>query len=282
MIIFKTIAGLQQYIENQRIAENTIGFVPTMGALHHGHLSLIKTCRQRHTVTVCSIFVNPTQFNDPTDFNKYPVTIEKDCLMLEQEQTDILFLPTVNEMYPFGKVLNKEYDLGKLEAILEGAYRPGHFQGVCQVVERLLTIVKPDEIFIGQKDYQQCLVIKKLVEIMEKPITVNIILTLREVDGLAMSSRNMRLNAAERQIAPAIYKQLSVIKEKIKQASIAELKAAAEQQLLNAGFTNVDYVEIAEAGNLEPQESFDPNKKTVALVAAFINEVRLIDNLLLN
>ena len=282
MIIFKTIAGLQQYIENQRIAENTIGFVPTMGALHHGHLSLIKTCRQRHTVTVCSIFVNPTQFNDPTDFNKYPVTIEKDCLMLEQEQTDILFLPTVNEMYPFGKVLNKEYDLGKLEAILEGAYRPGHFQGVCQVVERLLTIVKPDEIFIGQKDYQQCLVIKKLVEIMEKPITVNIIPTLREVDGLAMSSRNMRLNAAERQIAPAIYKQLSVIKEKIKQASIAELKAAAEQQLLNAGFTNVDYVEIAEAGNLEPQESFDPNKKTVALVAAFINEVRLIDNLLLN
>ena len=282
MIIFKTIAGLQQYIENQRIAENTIGFVPTMGALHHGHLSLIKTCRQRHTVTVCSIFVNPTQFNDPTDFNKYPVTIEKDCLMLEQEQTDILFLPTVNEMYPFGKVLNKEYDLGKLEAILEGAYRPGHFQGVCQVVERLLTIVKPDEIFIGQKDYQQCLVIKKLVEIMEKPITVNIILTLREVDGLAMSSRNMRLNAAERQIAPAIYKQLSVIKEKIKQASIAELKAAAEQQLLNAGFTNVDYVEIAEAGNLKPQESFDPNKKTVALVAAFINEVRLIDNLLLN
>ena len=282
MIIFKTIAGLQQYIENQRIAENTIGFVPTMGALHHGHLSLIKTCRQRHTVTVCSIFVNPTQFNDPTDFNKYPVTIEKDCLMLEQEQTDILFLPTVNEMYPFGKVLNKEYDLGKLEAILEGAYRPGHFQGVCQVVERLLTIVKPDEIFIGQKDYQQCLVIKKLVEIMEKPITVNIIPTLREVDGLAMSSRNMRLNAAERQIAPAIYKQLSVIKEKIKQASIAELKAAAEQQLLNAGFTNVDYVEIAEAGNLKPQESFDPNKKTVALVAAFINEVRLIDNLLLN
>ena len=282
MIIFKTIAGLQQYIENQRIAENTIGFVPTMGALHHGHLSLIKTCRQRHTVTVCSIFVNPTQFNDPTDFNKYPVTIEKDCLMLEQEQTDILFLPTVNEMYPFGKVLNKEYDLGKLEAILEGAYRPGHFQGVCQVVERLLTIVKPDEIFIGQKDYQQCLVIKKLVEIMEKPITVNIIPTLREVDGLAMSSRNMRLNAAERQIAPAIYKQLSVIKEKIKQASIAELKAAAEQQLLNAGFTNVDYVEIAEAGNLKPQESFDPNEKTVALVAAFINEVRLIDNLLLN
>ena len=282
MIIFKTIAGLQQYIENQRIAENTIGFVPTMGALHHGHLSLIKTCRQRHTVTVCSIFVNPTQFNDPTDFNKYPVTIEKDCLMLEQEQTDILFLPTVNEMYPFGKVLNKEYDLGKLEAILEGAYRPGHFQGVCQVVERLLTIVKPDEIFIGQKDYQQCLVIKKLVEIMEKPITVNIIPTLREVDGLAMSSRNMRLNAAERQIAPAIYKQLSVIKEKIKQASIAELKAAAKQHLLNAGFTNVDYVEIAEAGNLKPQESFDPNKKTVALVAAFINEVRLIDNLLLN
>ncbi len=282
MIIFKTIADLQQYIENQRKAGNTIGFVPTMGALHHGHLSLIKACRQQHPVTVCSIFVNPTQFNDPSDFNKYPVTIEKDCLMLEQEQTDILFLPSVNEMYPFGKALNKHYDLGKLEAILDGAYRQGHFQGVCQVVERLLTIVKPDEIFIGQKDFQQCMVITRLVEIMEQPIKVSIIPTLREVDGLAMSSRNMRLNEVERQIAPGIYKQLSFIKESIAQTDIAELKAAAIRNLLDAGFTKVDYVEIVEAGNLEPLQTFNHNKKTVALVAAFINEIRLIDNMLIN
>jgi pantoate--beta-alanine ligase len=282
MIIFKTIADLQQYIENQRKAGNTIGFVPTMGALHHGHLSLIKACRQQHPITVCSIFVNPTQFNDPSDFNKYPVTIEKDCLMLEQEQTDILFLPSVNEMYPFGKDLNKHYDLGTLETILDGAYRPGHFQGVCQVVERLLTIVKPDEIFIGQKDFQQCMVITRLVEIMEQAIKVSIIPTLREADGLAMSSRNVRLNETERQIAPGIYKQLSLIKESIAQTEIAELKNTAIRNLLDAGFTKVDYVEIAEAGNLEPLQSFHPNKKTVALVAAFINEVRLIDNMVLN
>ncbi len=282
MIIFKTIARLQQYIENQRIAGNTIGFVPTMGALHHGHLSLIKTSRQQHPVTVCSIFVNPTQFNDPTDFNKYPVTIEQDCLMLEQEQTDILFLPSVQEMYPYGKALNKEYDLGKLEAMLDGAYRPGHFQGVCQVVERLLTIVKPDEIFIGQKDFQQCMIIKKLVEIMGEPIKVTIIHTLREADGLAMSSRNMRLDKVERQIAPGIYQQLSAIKQNLANTGFAELKAATANNLLDAGFTKVDYVEIADAGSLEPLQSFDPNKKTVALVAAFINEIRLIDNMLLN
>ena len=164
-----------------------------------------------------SIFINPTQFNDPTDFKKYPVTLEKDIVMLEAAGCDILFLPSVEEIYPDGTTTTMHYDLGYLETILEGHYRPGHFQGVCMVVHRLLDIVKPDNLYIGQKDYQQCMVIKRLIELigMKDLIQVNISPTLREPDGLAMSSRNMRLSDEERKNAVNIYQTLHFVKEQI-------------------------------------------------------------------
>ena len=298
MIIFKTVTELHQYLENQRAAGKTIGFIPTMGALHQGHLSLVERSNQLHPVSVSSIFVNPTQFNDPKDFQKYPVTIERDCLMLERQHSEVLFLPSVMEMYPKGLTYKQHFNLGYLEKILEGVFRPGHYQGVCQVVQRLLEIVQPNELFLGQKDWQQCMVIKKLVEIMgtqaihnksfEDPATlqsskikVTIAPTLREADGLAMSSRNMRLDETDRQIAPAIFRQLEIIKENFGNRDVETLKAEAVQNLLAGGFTKVDYVEIADTQNLLAINKFDPNKKAVALVAAFINEVRLIDNILL-
>src|SRR4051812_7312495 len=188
MIIFKKATALNQYIKSLKRQNKTIGFVPTMGALHQGHLSLIEASKDQCSVTVCSIFVNPVQFNDPKDFEKYPVTIENDILMLEQAGCDLLFLPDVAEIYPNGAKQDKYYELGHLESILEGEFRPGHFQAVCMVIEKLLTIVKPDNLYIGRKDYQQCMVIKKVVDTLNlpQPISIRICNTLREADGLAM------------------------------------------------------------------------------------------------
>jgi len=283
MILFKKAADLHKWLDDQRKKEISIGFVPTMGALHKGHISLIETARQQNPATVCSIFVNPTQFNDPKDFEKYPVTIEKDITLLEQAGCDVLFLPSVKEMYPGGIKTTRHYDLGFLETILDGKFRPGHFQGVCMIVHRLLEIVNPDNLYLGQKDYQQCMVITKLIELinMADKIKVNICPTLREADGLAMSSRNMRLNKEERIIATTIYHSLLHIKNNINGKQVAPLKQEAIAMLEKAGF-KVDYVEIANAVNLSPVSNWDGKEKIVALVAAFMNEVRLIDNMLLN
>jgi pantoate--beta-alanine ligase len=168
MIIFKHRAELQEYLHTQAISKDSIGFVPTMGALHAGHLSLLKKCRETCKVAVCSIFVNPTQFNNPGDFKKYPKTIEKDILLLEENGCDVLFFPDEKEIYPDKNSEKKHFDLGYLETILEGKFRPGHFQGVCLVVEKLLNIVEPDFLFLGQKDFQQCMVIRRLIELMQK------------------------------------------------------------------------------------------------------------------
>jgi len=294
MIIFKTVVNLQQWLAKQRRLERSIGFVATMGALHKGHLSLIDASNQVHDITVASIFVNPSQFNDPKDFEKYPITIEADCRMLEEVQTDVLFFPNVKEIYPNTLPTPQNYNLGYLEDILEGSFRPGHFQGVCQVVERLLDIIKPDELFLGQKDFQQCMVIKKLVETIPQAllvenisvacngkVKVTVVATLREPDGLAMSSRNMRLTETDRTIASAIYQQLLSIKENFAKIDIADLKKIAVENLLAAGFIKMDYVEIADANTLLPIDYF-ANQKAVCLIAAFIGEVRLIDNMLLN
>src|SRR5690348_11900589 len=165
MIIFKKALALQNKLKQLKKSKEKIGFVPTMGALHDGHLALIEQSKSVDTTTVCSIFVNPTQFNDKKDFEKYPVTIENDIYLLEKSNTNILFLPSVDEIYPEGLATNFSYDLGFLETILEGFYRPGHFQGVCRVMDKLLNIVQPDDLFMGQKDYQQCMVIKRLIEL---------------------------------------------------------------------------------------------------------------------
>ena len=206
MILFKKSTDLRKYLDSQTKKQDTVGFVPTMGALHEGHLSLIKMSKKENQITVCSIFINPAQFNDPVDFKNYPETIEKDIALLDSVLCDILFLPDVEEVYPDGLNITKHYDLGTLETILEGKYRPGHFQGVCKVVHRLLEIVKPTRLYIGQKDYQQCKVITRLLELIKNEIELEIIIcpTLREKDGLAMSSRNLRLNSEERKMAKMI------------------------------------------------------------------------------
>ncbi len=283
MIIFKKTRDLHKWLEAQRLAGISIGFVPTMGALHTGHLSLIESSIKANPVTVCSIFVNPTQFNDPKDFEKYPITIEKDIELLANAGCDILFLPSVKEIYPDELSPSLKYDLGYLERILEGKFRPGHFQGVCMVVHRLLEIVMPDNFYLGQKDYQQCMVIKKLLALigLSNAILVNICPTLREPDGLAMSSRNVRLNEDERIKATAIFRNLSFIKENLTTGDLKGLKETAFRNLSEAGF-NVDYIEIADANDLSIIDDWDGQKKLVALAAAFMKEVRLIDNILLN
>ncbi len=283
MILFKRAAELRDYLEKQRNKGKKTGFAPTMGALHDGHISLLEASKKENDFTVVSIFVNPTQFNDPADYAKYPVTLEKDISLLEAAGCDILFLPSVNEMYPSGQMLKKKYELGYLETLLEGSFRPGHFQGVCQIVHRLLEIVLPDNLYMGQKDYQQCMVIKKLLELtgLGQTVTLHISPTLREKSGLAMSSRNMRLSETERNAAVAIYQALNQIRENLRPGSLKTLQQEAAEQLTQKGF-RVDYVEIADAGTLYPADNWDGRQKLVALAAAFLGEVRLIDNLLLN
>lgn len=281
MIIFKQIAPLVKKLHQLKNEGKSIGFVPTMGALHNGHLSLIDHSRTVADVTVCSIFVNPAQFNDKADFDRYPATPEQDILLLEKEKTDIVFLPGVHEIYPNGFISNLSWSPNHLENILEGYYRPGHFRGVCMVMHRLLSIVEPDELFMGQKDYQQCMVVKSLIDHFFLPVHINIVATQRETSGLAMSSRNMRLSATAKLNASGIYRALLFIKENISDLPFEELKHHAQEIITNAGFQKTDYVAICDAATLLPVTENSPSVKKVALAAAFLDGVRLIDNMLI-
>lgn len=285
MIIFKYADQLARYIQQQKSAGKQIGFVPTMGALHSGHIALIDQSKKATAVTVCSIFVNPTQFNNPNDYQLYPKTIEQDIAKLEAAGCHALFLPAIAEMYPQGTINLEHYDLGYLETLLEGKYRPGHFQGVCQVMNRLLTMVQPHKLFMGQKDYQQCMVVSRLLQLMQSPTELITCPTLREADGLAMSSRNMRLSPEDRQKATTIYKCLTLIKQECNQgATWPVVKEKATKMLIDAGF-RIDYVELADANTLQPATATMATiyqGPRVALVAAFLSDVRLIDNMLLN
>lgn len=281
MIIIHRPIFLADYLQKQRDKGLSIGFVPTMGALHSAHIDLVNHSARTCDITVCSIFINPTQFNDPSDYNKYPHTFEADTKKLAQSPATVLFAPPVNEVYPYGTSSLEHYDLGYLETLLEGEFRRGHFQGVCQVMSRLLTFVKPDSLFMGQKDYQQCLVIKRLLTLMQINTSLFTISTVREKDGLAMSSRNTRLTEGQRATAPLIFQTLLEIKSNLVPGDLNKLKHRATKRLNNAGF-RVEYVEIAEAGNLHPYDEWDGTTPLVALVAAFLGEVRLIDNMLLN
>ena len=280
MIIFKHATQINGYLLSNGRQLITKGFVPTMGALHGGHIELMKKAGHENDLMVASIFVNPAQFNNPADFKKYPHTIEKDIALLEKSGCDILFLPSVDEIYPNGYNTSIQYELGLLETQLEGKFRPGHFQGVCKVVHRLLNIVKPSKLYLGQKDFQQCMVIKRLIEIIGIETQLIICSTKREADGLAMSSRNLRLTFEERKIASGIYEVLNNIKNNINKTKIAVLKDSARRVLVAKGF-KVDYIEIAETSNLQVVEIFDNKKELVVLAAAYLNEVRLIDNMLL-
>ncbi|HMI77838.1 MAG TPA: pantoate--beta-alanine ligase, partial [Ferruginibacter sp.] len=268
MILFKKAADIKKFLIKSREQGNLISFVPTMGALHRGHISLLEASKKPGCLSVCSIFVNPTQFNDAKDFENYPSTLEKDIDMLEKAGCDVLFLPPVSEMYPGGTKNLSAYDLGYLETVLEGRFRPGHFQGVCQVVNRLLDIIPADELYLGQKDYQQCMVIKKMIELAHLPTTTIICPTLREPDGLAMSSRNMRLPENDRKKAVKISEALSYIKNNIRPDNLEGLQKDAIQKLTSEGF-KVDYIEIANANTLQLLKDWDGKTPLVILAAAF-------------
>jgi pantoate--beta-alanine ligase len=275
---FKTIQSLAQHLLPLRQKGLTIGFVPTMGALHNGHLSLIRVAQQQCDVVVCSIFVNPTQFNDARDLEKYPRPIAADIQKLEQVNCDILFEPAVTEMYADNE--HWHLPIGELEHLLEGASRPGHYQGVTQVVNKLFNIVKPDVAFFGQKDYQQFLVITKMVELLRLPVKLVMCPIEREADGLAMSSRNVHLSAADRQHALILSKTLDSVKQKFDPNRIAELKHQAQQAIAAEPGVEVSYFEIADAETLHPATINTPH--IVALVAAKVGDTRLIDNVVIS
>jgi pantoate--beta-alanine ligase len=280
MILFKKAMPLSGYLSKVRTSGRRVGFVPTMGALHNGHTALIEACKKDGALTVCSIFVNPMQFNNPTDFKTYPSTIERDIERLLQTGCDVLFLPNREEVYPPGYT-PKHYALGEVETVLEGAFRPGHFQGVCQAVDRLVQIVEPQQLYFGQKDYQQCMVIKKLLSLTDREdIALNIMPTVREESGLALSSRNLRLTSETRGKAVAIYNTLTFLEAHIAEKPVEVLKRKGMDFLKSEGF-DVDYVEIAHAATLQPVAEAN-GQKVVGLIAATIGGVRLIDNLMLN
>jgi len=279
MILFKHSGDLTGWLDQIKASGHSIGFVPTMGALHAGHISLISISKKETDLTVCSIFVNPTQFNDPNDFRKYPVTLEKDIALLETAGADILFLPEVAELYPDGTAGLEHYDLGSLATLLEGKYRPGHFQGVCQVMNRLLTIVRPDHLFMGRKDYQQCMVIQRLLTLMGLPTQLHRCPIVREPDGLAMSSRNLRLDQTQRAHATAIYHALLWLRNNWR-ISPASALVQAEAILKKSDF-RIDYISVADADTLAQIADPANAAAAVALIAAFQGDVRLIDNMIL-
>ena len=279
MEIFKTKASLQAYLQNARSTGKKIALIPTMGALHEGHLSLLNYAKPISDIRVCSIFVNPTQFNDPKDLEKYPRPIENDIKLLESVDCDILFLPSVEEMYP-----NKdEYwhiDLGELDQIWEGEKRPGHFQGVTQVVYKLFTLVQPNIACFGQKDFQQVMVIKRMIAIKDLPIELAICPIIRDHDGLALSSRNMRLSAEGKRQALALSRSLQYVRDHIhNNVPLNKIKQEAEHILMNTAGVTVEYFAICESTFLEEVETIDFSKQHVVLVTAWVEGVRLIDNM---
>lgn len=278
MNVFKTIEETRRWLAEQRALNLTSGFVPTMGALHEGHLELIRRSCRENDITGCSIFVNPIQFNNPEDLAKYPRTLEDDLRMLEEAGCDMVFVPSVEEMYP-GPV-TKKYDFGDLERVMEGKFRPGHFNGVAVVVKKLFDIFEPDRAYFGEKDYQQLCIIRALVKMEGLPVKIIPCATVREADGLAMSSRNRRLNPEERIVAVEIYRTLLIAKEEAGKRSIGEVREMCAARLNNMGF-GVEYFEIANASTLQPAISWDEAQGVVACVAAFLGRVRLIDNMIL-
>jgi pantoate--beta-alanine ligase len=278
MEIFNTRSSLQQYLSQKRSEGKKTGLVPTMGALHKGHISLLAEAKKYADVIVCSIFVNPTQFNDPKDLEKYPRPIEHDIEMLTSAGCDVLFNPTVDEMYQPGETWH--LDIGPLENLLEGKYRPGHYQGVTQVVFKLFDIIKPDYAFFGQKDYQQVKVITRMVDLLRMPLKMIMCPIVREPEGLAMSSRNVHLNADEKANSMLLSATLYKVKDEFGKLTIDELKQLAINELNSNPNIQLDYFEIADADTLFPAKA--DTQHMVALVAAKVGNVRLIDNIILN
>ena len=277
MKVLKSKKTLIDYVERQREMGKKIGFAPTMGALHQGHLSLYKAAKKENDEVISSIFVNPTQFNNPDDFQKYPKTLEKDLELLEKAGVDAVYVPNVEEMYPDG-LNSKKYDFDGLENEMEGKYRPGHFDGVGTIVEELFRQVQPHNAYFGEKDYQQLAIIKKMVEKIKLPVKIHGVPTLREEDGLAMSSRNVRLTETQRKEATIIYETLTKVKEWFKVISLEEIKQKVTDIFRNSNF-ELEYFVIADEEMLKEANAIDENKEYRAFIVAYAGEVRLIDNM---
>ena len=281
MLIFNKKDTLQNHLQPYIKAGKTIGFVPTMGALHSGHLSLLQQSVQQNTVTVISIFVNPTQFNNPDDLAKYPRTLEADAEKIALVSPDIVvFAPEVDEMYD-GNTQSKHYDFDGLEHQMEGAHRPGHFDGVGTIVKKLFDIVQPTNAYFGEKDFQQLQIVKKLVQKNNMPIHIIGCPITREPNGLAMSSRNERLTANERNDAAFIYQTLQQARERFEKQSIAQVKEYIAHAFAAHPEYKTDYFEIAAEDTLLPA-TLKENAKYRAFVAVYLGNVRLIDNISLN
>ncbi|QMU65888.1 MAG: pantoate--beta-alanine ligase [Flavobacteriaceae bacterium] len=280
MYICKTKNHLINHLSSVKIQNLSIGFVPTMGVLHLGHLSLIKASKRNNHVTVVSIFINPTQFNNKKDFTDYPLTIDQDIELLKKEQCDVLFLPSVHEMYG-NSIVAKCFNFEGLELEMEGKYRAGHFDGVSTIVKLLLEIVQPDVAYFGEKDFQQLQIIKKLVEKQQMSVQIRGCPTHREEDGLAMSSRNLRLSKKQRSEAPFIYATLKKVTHLFKEKPVGEIVLWVENQFQNNSFLKLEYFTIADATTLQEISNKESAKKYRAFIAVFAGEVRLIDNIAL-
>ncbi|PWS28237.1 pantoate--beta-alanine ligase [Pedobacter yonginense] len=278
MEIFKTKATLKAFLEPLKASGLKIALVPTMGALHNGHISLIKLAQQNADIIICSIFVNPTQFTDPKDLEKYPRPIEHDLSMLQQAGCNGVFMPDVKEMYPEKE--DWHIDLGKAEFLLEGEFRKGHYQGVTQIVHKLFDAVKPDVAMFGQKDFQQVLMIKNMLKHFDLPITIITCPIIREDDGLAMSSRNIHLSGEDRRHALVLNQSLKFVIDHFDQYSIPELEEKGKSFYENIPGVELDYFTIANGESLEPAKSKTENN-LVALVAAKVGSTRLIDNMII-
>ncbi len=280
MKIFEKKNDLKKFLQKFREGKKTIGFVPTMGALHNGHLALISRAKKENDIAVCSIFVNPTQFNNKEDLKKYPRTLKKDISLLKKQKCDVLFVPDEKEIYPENDTSNNlEIDFGSLDKMMEGKFRPGHFKGVAIVVNKLFKIAMPHKAYFGEKDFQQLAIIKKMTKNLKHNIDIVSCATVREKDGLAMSSRNTRLSIQERKVAPFIYKILKEAKNRVAKFSPYEIKNWAENQFeLNKNF-RLEYFEISDAETLQAIKKWNKKKSAVACVATYLGNVRLIDNI---
>lgn len=281
MKVISTKKELQSEMEQIRKAGKTVGFVPTMGALHDGHLSLIHRSTAENDVTAVSIFVNPTQFNNPSDLEKYPRDLQHDLSLLEKNHCDLVFTPAVDEMYDKNETESVfEFDFGGLDKVMEGKFRPGHFNGVVQVVSKLFNLVQPDRAYFGEKDFQQLAIIRRMVELMNFNTEIVGCPIVREKDGLAMSSRNLRLDKEERQKAVEISKTLFESKKLVSNFSPEQVQNWVIARLNSLPGLKVEYFEIVHQKTLQPIHSW--SEPAIGCVAVFCGDVRLIDNIKYN
>ena len=278
MNIVKTTKEMREEVESLRQKGKTIGFVPTMGALHEGHLSLVRKCIAENDVCIVSIFVNPTQFNNKEDLEKYPRTLERDSVYLKEAGVDIVFAPSVEEIYP--EPDTRQFDFGQLDKVMEGQHRPGHFNGVAQVVSRLFDIVKPNKAYFGQKDFQQLAIIREMVKQLDLPVRIVPMAIVREASGLAMSSRNERLTLAQREVAANIYQTLAESKRVMYMTLTVEQTIEKVVDIINSfEGLEVEYFEIVDGDTLQQIPEWDESDFVVGCIAVFCGDVRLIDNI---